>query len=129
MSKRRTPQRAAITDILESSDRFRSAQEIHEQLRSRGDKIGLATVYRTLQDLARDQKIDVLRTPLGESAYRSCASVGHHHHLVCTSCGISVEIENPVLEKWADESARRHGFTHESHTAEIYGRCASCKRS
>lgn len=129
MSKRQTPQRVAIAEVLEGSDRFRSAQEIHEQLRSRGDKIGLATVYRTLQDLASDQKIDVLRTPLGESTYRSCASSGHHHHLVCTSCGTSVEIENPALEKWADDSARRHGFTHESHTAEIYGRCGACKPS
>ena len=111
---------------MRDSDRFRSAQEIHEQLLAKGEKIGLATVYRTLQDLARDHKIDVLRTPVGESAYRSCETSSHHHHLVCTSCGISVEIENRALERWATDSARRHGFTHETHTAEIYGRCGSC---
>jgi len=127
LSKRRTPQRTAITEVLQTSDRFRSAQEIHEQLRARGEKIGLATVYRTLQDLAGDDKIDVLRTPAGESAYRLCVSDAHHHHLVCTACGVSVEIENPSLERWASDSAQRHGFTHESHTAEIYGRCGSCR--
>ena len=127
MSKRKTPQRAAITEILQTSDRFRSAQEIHEQLHARGKQIGLATVYRTLQDLAGTGEIDVLRTPLGESAYRLCETSGHHHHLVCTSCGTSVEIENPALEKWASDSAAHHGFSHESHTAEIYGRCGTCR--
>lgn len=127
MSERRTPQRAAITDILRSSERFLSAQEIHEELRGRGDRVGLATVYRTLQGLTRDEKVDVLRTPLGETSYRFCATPDHHHHLVCTSCGVSVEIENPALERWADESAAEHGFTHESHTAEIYGLCGDCK--
>ena len=86
----------------------------------------MATVYRALQDLAASDEIDALRTPEGETTYRLCATSGHHHHLVCTSCGLSVEIENPALEKWASESAERHGFVHESHTAEIYGRCASC---
>jgi Fur family ferric uptake transcriptional regulator len=129
LTKRRTPQRAAIAEILRSSDRFRSAQEIHEELRGRGDKVGLATVYRTLQDLVIDEKVDVLRTPVGESAYRSCETPEHHHHLVCTSCGVSVEIENPALERWAQNSATEHGFTHQSHTAEIYGLCARCKTS
>ena len=128
MNERRTPQRAAIANILRSSDRFLSAQEIHEELRGRGDKVGLATVYRTLQGLTRDDKVDVLRTPDGETAYRSCEMPEHHHHLVCTSCGVSVEIESPELERWAQESAAEHGFTHESHTAEIYGLCARCKR-
>ena len=126
MNKRRTPQRAAITGILQNSDRFRSAQEIHELLRSRGDKVGLATVYRTLQDLAREHVIDMLVSPGGESTYRRCDTPDHHHHIVCTHCGTSVEIENPDLERWATESARRHGFTHESHSAEIYGLCSAC---
>ena len=88
--------------------------------------MGLATVYRTLQDLAHDGQIDVLRSPLGESTYRLCESSSHHHHLVCTGCGTSVEIENPAVERWATTSAKRHGFTHQSHTAEIYGLCRSC---
>ena len=111
------------------SDRFRSAQEIHDELRRRGDKVGLATVYRTLQALAGDNEIDVLRTTEGESTYRLCRTSGHHHHLVCTDCGLSVEIANPSLERWARKSAERHGFTHDSHTAEIYGVCGSCNRS
>ena len=91
--------------------------------------MGLATVYRTLQGLADEDRVDVLRTPVGESAYRLCASDEHHHHLVCTSCGVSVEIENPQLERWAHDSARKHGFTHQSHTAEIYGLCRACGRA
>lgn len=126
MSKRRTPQRAAIAEILKDSDRFQTAQEIHEHLRARGDRVGLATVYRTLQSLASAGSIDVLRTGHGESAYRLCQSDDHHHHLVCTSCGVSVEVANAALERWAHKSAQEHGFEHQTHTAEIYGLCRDC---
>ena len=47
-----TRQRAAVGALLERTDDFRSAQQLHESLRDSGDTIGLATVYRTLQALA-----------------------------------------------------------------------------
>ncbi len=112
--------------MLKESARFHTAQDVHDRLRAQGTGVGLATVYRTLQALARAEKVDVLRTPVGEVAYRLCRTETHHHHLVCTECGISVEVANPALERWANDSAARHGFTHESHTAEIYGLCPSC---
>ena len=115
--------------MLEESDRFQTAQDIHERLRSGGTSVGLATVYRTLQTLVQENRIDVLRTPDGEATYRLCATDKHHHHLVCTACGTSVEVADPSLERWANNSAVRHGFTHESHIAEIYGVCPACSGS
>ena len=47
-----TKQRKAISDLLLSITKFSSAQEVHNLLISRGEKIGLATVYRTLQALS-----------------------------------------------------------------------------
>ena len=46
---RSTRQRAAISALLENVEEFRSAQELHDELRRRGEGIGLTTVYRTLQ--------------------------------------------------------------------------------
>src|SRR6185312_7809953 len=85
--------RQCVHDLVDAIDDFRSAQEIHEQLRRGGDGIGLTTVYRTLQALADGGEVDVLRSDSGEAVYRRCATVEHHHHLVCRRCGAAVEIE------------------------------------
>jgi Fur family ferric uptake transcriptional regulator len=122
---RSTRQRAAITALLDSLDEFRSAQEIHDELRRRGENIGLTTVYRTLQGMSSSGAVDTLRTDTGESVYRRC-STHHHHHLVCRNCGFTVEIQGGQVESWAADVAVAHGFSDASHTIEIFGLCGDC---
>jgi Fur family ferric uptake transcriptional regulator len=122
---RSTRQRAAIAALLENIDDFRSAQELHDELRRRGEGIGLTTVYRTLQSLSAAGAVDTLRTDTGESVYRRC-SEHHHHHLVCRDCGFTVEVDGGQAEAWATEVAGVHGFSDVSHTIEIFGTCADC---
>ncbi|WP_253770163.1 Fur family transcriptional regulator [Goodfellowiella coeruleoviolacea] len=124
---RATRQRAAVSNLLDQLDDFRSAQELHEELRRRGEGIGLTTVYRTLQSLAEAGEVDVLRTDSGEAIYRRCSS-HHHHHLVCRVCGRTVEVEGPAVERWADRVAAENGFSAVSHTVEIFGTCQNCSR-
>ena len=123
---RATRQRAAVSALLDRLEDFRSAQEIHEELRRTGEGIGLTTVYRTWQTLDDGGEVDVLRTGSGEAVYRRCASVEHHHHLVCRRCGHTVEIEGPAVETWAQRVADDHGFVELSHTAEVFGLCKDC---
>ena len=122
---RPTRQRRAIAAAMETFDDFRSAQEIHALLSSAGDRVGLSTVYRTLQALADAGEIDSLRTESGESIYRRCSAT-HHHHLVCRSCGATVEVEGPAVEKWTRSVAAAHGYREVSHTLEIFGTCGDC---
>ncbi|EME52160.1 Fur family transcriptional regulator [Amycolatopsis decaplanina] len=122
--RRSTKQRAAVVELLKEIDDFRSAQELHDELRKRGDGIGLTTVYRTLQSLSEAGEIDVLRTDTGEAIYRRCSS-HHHHHLVCRLCGSTVEVEGPAVERWAEKIAMEHGFSDISHTVEIVGTCSN----
>jgi Fur family ferric uptake transcriptional regulator len=124
---RSTRQRAAISALLESLDDFRSAQELHDELRARGENIGLTTVYRTLQAMADAGLVDTLRADTGESVYRLC-SEHHHHHLVCRDCGRTVEIGDREVETWAAGVAAEHGFSDVSHTIEIFGSCGDCRR-
>jgi Fur family ferric uptake transcriptional regulator len=70
-------------------------------------------------------EVDVIRTPEGEAAYRRC-SEGHHHHLVCRSCGFSVEIEATFVESWAAQVAAQYGFTDTGHELELFGLCREC---
>ncbi|MEU7815021.1 Fur family transcriptional regulator [Pseudonocardia halophobica] len=123
---RATKQRAAVSALLDRLPDFRSAQEIHEELRRSGEGIGLTTVYRTLQTMADGGEVDVLRNAGGEAVYRRCASDEHHHHLVCRRCGAAEEIDAPAVEEWTQRVAREHGFTEISHTVEIFGVCRSC---
>ncbi len=125
--RRSTRQRTAVAELLEQLSDFRSAQELHEELRKRGQGIGLTTVYRTLQSLADAGEIDVLRTDSGEAVYRRCSD-HHHHHLVCRNCGRTVEVEGPTVEKWAERVASENGFSEVSHTVEVFGTCAACTR-
>ena len=94
-------------------------------LRERGEQVGLTTVYRTLQGMADSGEVDVMRPPGGEHLYRRC-SKGHHHHLVCRSCGRTVEVEGPAVESWASRVAAAHGYVDVSHTLEIFGTCPDC---
>lgn len=124
-TRRPTKQRTAIEADLERSEEFRSAQQVHASLHRHGDKIGLATVYRTLQAMVDEGLVDALRTDDGEQAYRRC-STGHHHHLVCRDCGRTVEIEGPAVERWTAAISAEHGFTDVAHTLELFGRCGPC---
>ncbi|MEO5852601.1 MAG: Fur family transcriptional regulator [Nocardioides sp.] len=122
---RPTRQRRAVQEALRSFEDFRSAQEIHELLRDRGEEVGLATVYRTLQLLAEHGEVDVLRTEDGEAIWRRCSD-NHHHHLVCRTCGATVEVEGPAVERWTSAIASEHGFSDISHNLEIFGTCPRC---
>ena len=122
---RTTRQRRAVRQALQELDGFASAQDIFERLRRGPDRVGLSTVYRTLQQLADSAEVDVLRSDDGEALYRRC-SAGHHHHLVCRSCGRTVEVAGPTVEAWADRVAAEHGFREVSHTLEVFGVCAEC---
>lgn len=126
-TRRPTKQRTAIEADLERCEEFRSAQQVHASLHRHGDKIGLATVYRTLQAMVDEDLVDALRTDEGEQVYRRC-STGHHHHLVCRDCGRTVEIEGPAVERWTAAISAEHGFTDVAHTLELFGRCGPCDR-
>ena len=125
---RATRQRGAITALLDTVEEFRSAQELHDELRRRGANIGLTTVYRTLQALAAADLVDMVRTDTGESVYRRCAAPHHHHHLVCRECGSAVEVSGREVESWAADVAAAHGFSEVSHTIELFGTCADCRQ-
>ena len=127
--QRMTKQRRAVLDELGRVQDFRSAQQIFEDLHIRGERVGLATVYRSLQGLADDHRVDVLRSTDGEALYRACDSQGHHHHLVCRRCGAAEEIAQAQIEAWVSAVAAEHGFTDVVHSLELFGLCRSCQRA
>ena len=122
---RSTRQRGDVLALLKQTSNSLSAQQLHHMLRERGIKVGLTTVYRTLQLLVDAGDADVTRVSGGEQVFRLC-SPSHHHHLVCRECGKTIEVNGPAAERWADRVAAEHGFTEVGHTIEIFGTCAAC---
>ncbi|WP_018720112.1 Fur family transcriptional regulator [Salinispora fenicalii] len=126
---RNTRQRAEVLALLGEVDGFHTAQQLHRMLCDRDARVGLTTVYRTLQLLVDAGEIDSTRLPGGEQLFRQCSQSRHHHHLVCRSCGRTVEVAGPAVERWADQVAAEHGFSEVGHTLEIFGICAGCAAS
>jgi Fur family ferric uptake transcriptional regulator len=126
MAQRNTWQRDRVREALADAPGFVSAQSLHATLREANTGIGLATVYRALSGLAAQGDADTLHSPEGEALYRACASSGHHHHLICRSCGTAVEIAATDVEQWARQTAAAHGFTEAEHVVDIFGLCAAC---
>lgn len=114
-----------VIGALKRAGKFASAQAVYQLLRKDGESTGLATVYRTLQKAAARNTVDVLRKDDGEALYRLCET-GHHHHLVCTSCGKTIEVEGSSVERWANTVAKNNGFRKVSHVVELFGLCAKC---
>ncbi len=125
MAQRNTWQRDRVREALGETSGFVSAQSLHAMLREENTGIGLATVYRALAGLAAQGDADSLQSPEGESLYRACKTVGHHHHLICRSCGLTVEIEATDVEQWARKTAAQHGFSEAEHVVDIFGLCAA----
>lgn len=114
-----------VIGALKRAGKFASAQSVYQLLRKDGESTGLATVYRTLQKAAARNTVDVLRKDDGEALYRLCET-GHHHHLLCTSCGKTIEVEGSSVERWANTVAKNNGFKKVSHVVELFGLCAKC---
>ena len=120
---RMTAQRRLVLELVESWRGGFAVADLYARARARDERIGLATVYRTL-DLLRAEGAVTLLSVAGRPTYVRCHE-GHHHHLVCTSCG-SVEDTELCATPSQRSLSRRHGFRAESHELEIYGTCRRC---
>lgn len=126
LGARPTPQRATVLAELMGESNDLTAQELHQRLRRRGSRLGLATVYRTLGLLSGEGAIDALSHRQGEVSYRWCGD-HHHHHLVCSSCQSVVELGDCELTPWLDRVAADHGFVATAHRLDVAGLCAACR--
>ena len=123
---RNTNQRREVIRALERVRGFVSAQDLHGLIVRDGAEVALATVYSQLKKLSDSHLVDVVMTDRGEALYRRCVDDSHHHHLSCRTCGATVEVDAPELERWASDIAARFGYHELHHVLELNGICPSC---
>jgi Fur family ferric uptake transcriptional regulator len=120
---RLTPQRRAVLDLIAERKGSFTAVDLFEGARRGSPQLGLATVYRTVDLLRQTGSVKPL-VGAARPAYVRCEP-GHHHHLVCLSCG-AVEETDLCGAPSSAELRRRYGFRAEDHELDIYGTCARC---
>ncbi|HVM42233.1 MAG TPA: Fur family transcriptional regulator [Gemmatimonadales bacterium] len=122
-----TTQREQVAEAVLVSAGHLSVEDIEQQLRGRGLHIGKATVYRTLDILARSGMITERDFGEGFRRYERVPGHPHHEHLICTRCGKVIEFTNERLERLKALVAEEYGFQHHHHRLDIYGLCRECQ--
>ena len=119
---RLTATRRAVLDAIARSPRPFTIEELSARL----PHIGRATVFRTVKLLSELEIVCRLPLEDGGVRYQRSGSGEHHHHLICGGCGAVAEFSDPELDDAIRRNAAVAGFALDAHSAELYGRCASC---
>jgi len=120
--------RAAVVETLATLGCSVTAKEIGDRLRERGEDIGVASIYRTLDLLDRlhlARRVDMAE---GVARYEPIDPSGdHHHHLVCQSCGEVRAFEDRELEHAIEQLSRRVDYAVDAHDVTLRGECPGCR--
>lgn len=125
-----TTQRKAILQVIvDNFNEHLSCDEIYNFVVDDNPKVGIATVYRTLQLF---EKLDIVfKLNFNDGCSRYELSAGsenhHHHHLICLNCGKVSEVKLDLLESLEEEIEKEGQFTIVNHNVKFYGYCSECK--
>jgi Fur family ferric uptake transcriptional regulator len=120
--------RSAVVEALADLRCSVTAKEISDRLRGRGEDIGVASIYRTLELLDRLHLARRVDAAEGVARYEPVDPSGdHHHHLVCERCGEVSAFEDPELEVAIEQLAGRVDYAIDAHDVTLRGECPSCR--
>jgi Fur family ferric uptake transcriptional regulator len=126
-SLRHSERREQVVRVFFASAGHVGIEELFRRVQRINPKIGIATVYRTL-NLLVDSGLAYRRNfDTGAVTYER-PSEHHHDHLICSQCHQVVEFHNEKVEGLQDEIAQKHGFLLHSHKMELYGTCGNCRQ-
>ena len=123
-----TQQREAIARVVFDSLEHLSVEQIEGRLRGSGNRIGKATIYRTLDLLVRSRL--VVEHDFGEGFKRyehRLTQEPVHEHLICLECGKVIEFASWEVQEVQSRITAQHGFRPSRHKLEIYGLCRDCQ--
>lgn len=120
-----SPRRALAVLIAKHQGHF-TAEDLLDESRRRRLGVTRATVFRSLEVLSELGLVERLDLPTGEHAFVACEPA-HHHHIVCSSCGRSTEVDDNGFEAVAGAIERQSGYRIDTHRLELFGRCPACR--
>jgi len=120
--------RQAVIELLAAQTCCLTAQEVFDELRASSRRpVGIASVYRILDLLTAEGLVQRIDLGSGVSRYEPAWPDGHHHHLVCDSCGKVDAFEDKALERALHKVEADSGYTVDAHDVVLHGTCASCR--
>ena len=126
--RRQTAERREIlATIVEMKSHF-DPQTLHDRLRAKGSKVSRASIYRTIPILVAQGVITEVEKTEKHAHYEKTIGKAHHDHLICLSCGRTIEFVSPTIEMLQDEICQHAAFKGVRHTLEIMGYCKQCRR-
>jgi Fe2+ or Zn2+ uptake regulation protein len=125
---RLTEPRRQVADLIARHDGHFTAADLVADARGRRLRIGRATIFRALDLFTTLRVVERVDLPAGGHAYVGCEPI-HHHHVICTTCGRTTEVEDCGMREVAREVARRSGYRVDTHRLELFGTCPDCLRS
>jgi Fur family transcriptional regulator, ferric uptake regulator len=123
-----TRQRDLVAQVVLLAEDHPSVEGIRKALKARGENVGVATVYRTLDVLVQSGLVRAHDFGEGFKRYEPMPAQAHHEHLICERCGRVIEFQNERLERMLPIIADEHAFQHQRHRVEIYGVCRDCRQ-
>jgi len=123
-----TEQRDTILHTFLETREHLSVNELHRLVQKKDARIGFTTVYRTLKVLAECGLASEVAFHDGIARYEHQYNRRGHHHMVCTSCGSSVEFFSAEVDRLEHEIGRKYNYETTRHTFQIYGLCEDCRR-
>jgi Fur family transcriptional regulator, ferric uptake regulator len=123
-----TRQRDLVAHVIFHSSDHLSVEGIRRELNQRGERVGLATVYRTLDLLMESGLVRAHEFGEGFKRYEPMVAQAEHEHLICDRCGQVLEFASERLERMLPVLADEHGFQHRRHRVEVYGICRTCRQ-
>ena len=123
-----TPQRRVVIGAIAARPDHLTPTDIYQKVHQDHPTIGLTTIYRTLEILARLELICELHSG-GSCRSFTTGTPEHHHHLICSSCGAVVDFSGYHLSQLEAKLSRETGFEIEGHLLEFIGRCQNCQQN
>ena len=122
-----TPQRRVVIQTIASNQEHFTPTAIYEKVHQDHPNIGLVTIYRTIEILAKLKLICELHAGGSCHSY-TISAPGHHHHLICSNCGKVVDFTSCELGKMQQSLVKETGFRIDGHLLEFIGLCQACQK-
>lgn len=124
---RLTEPRLVLAGLIADQEAHFTADDLLREVQRRSLPVARATIFRTLDALTGLGVVERLDLPSGDHAFVACEPARHHHHVVCSSCGIAADVPDRGIRAVVDTIASETGFRVERHRLELFGLCPRCQ--
>jgi len=124
---KQTKQRERILEVFLQVEEHITIEELWLKVKKEYPSTGLVTVYRALKMFCESGLCREFRFEDGITRYEHHYNHSHHDHIICTECGVCVEVVDDTIEKLQEQLMKQYDFVARYHRMDLYGVCKTCR--